>query len=128
MTNRVLAYIPRRADQPEIEGLYADGATLARLAAGPDVAVADLTRGAWRPHQVAHEFAAGLGFAPPPAHEADGAAPSSDDAVARWIDAEARGDAAVVGGLARAEDLARRIAARGRPVRLVVLAPRFGGD
>ena len=128
-------YVTRRPGAVKIAGHVAgDARELKRLIAGFEsrrVVVADLSLGAWRPNQLAHEIAPQIGLTlDDPASGDRGRTQAVDSAsVGRWIDAEAEGDSATRAGLAMASRISARLMAtapmHGRAI-ILVLAPRFG--
>ena len=125
MTRSRRARITRRPTAPPLEGVIAvtlDGilAALAERKIAHPV-YADLSLGAWRSHEVARSCFSQLGLEWPPQD-----APSGNDetaAIGDWIDAEGCGEASALQAVALAEALYGELGER--PLRLVVLAPRF---
>ena len=120
----------RDAGPVRLAGLRA--ATLAELAAGlrdrwpgHGLVAADLSLGAWRPHQAATEVCEQLGLRLEPSPSAVPATGGAES-VALLIDRETAGDATVRAALLAAARVRRCADGGASPLAVCVLAPRFG--
>lgn len=123
--------VPRRGHRPP-ECRVACGPTLSAILAaagltGEDALLfADLSLGAWRPHQVATELALQLGLAnhlaPPPLLQGD----STADLIGALIDRETAGYRPVQQAFAQARTIAPALLQPGQTGAIVILAPLDG--
>jgi tetratricopeptide (TPR) repeat protein len=131
------AVFSRQPGAVSIEGVQAANLaqlreTLACGAESDPVIACDLTLGAWRGNQAAHEWCEQLGLAAPePAHHpmtfrrGQGDALVYADTVGQLVDSETKGDRPVLAALETAERIVRHVRESG-PHIFLALAPRFG--